>query len=1763
MNKLFTVFILASFGFCAQAQVQSNGTGGGNWSDPATWQGGIVPDFNSAAITILGGDNVIVDANFTIDETTVQLGASLYINSAFALTINNGAGTDFTMNGDLTVEGELILTNASTHAGMTAGNTNFLAGSTYRHRFTTTQGVLPLATWNIDSRVSIEGYTSTFTANAGGNWNQNFGNFTWNCTSQTGTAILAGLLTSVNTFEVLSTGSNILRLSVNQNPTITIAGNVEIGGTSRVEFSTTGTNTVVDVAGDFIFNSTNASGTRSLLVTTGTCVVNIAGNFSMNAPGGNLRFATGAAGIGTLNISGDFDLQAGTLSESGGTTANGNVNFIGTDVIHQFSNAGIISNTINYLIPATNTLVVQNESNVSGTTNSSLTVNGTLVVESENATGAIITGTGSGLGNVRVTNRVYNPGSVVIFRGSGAQFMGNGQPTGAGITTIIDNAAGVTQVSTTLLLLGNLTIQTGSLIISNTNLTVDGITDIQAGDISFTSIGTTRTLTLNGDVNLDGNIVVTSGTANANVVFGGDVTGGSTISFSGANSNLTINGTGDLVFPLSGPTSLETLTANRSSGILTFNETLDINTNAGASAFNITDGGVEINADVNGRDITVTNGSSLTVIGNTTLTNTLTITDGTVQSDGDLSIANDLIVTSGDIIANGSVTLTDDLTLGAGTTFSFLDQEVTFNGSLTNNGGTFISNSSSTLNILGTGVFGTIAFDPGSELGTFVLNRPTGGTLVTLNSPVTITGIFDLLNGGFLNTSGLDFASGAIVTRNSAASFIATSTVPTGGPYDLIYEGTSFTTGVEFQGSINDFVSNSTGTITATLSPAGTATIDNDFIINSGGFTLTTATSNLTILGLLTHSGTTFTSNNNAVSVGAFLNNGTFNAPSSSNTLTITAGNFTNNGTFSANTSTTVFEVSTAILGATNPVFRNITIAVGGDLTPPVGPTPLELAGDFTNNGVFNQGTGTVSFRNTVNGLKTISGTQPIRFYNLNIENNTSNPDVSVAGTVNLANVLTLSSNAILDADGPGGTGVLTLLSSADNPTADGSIASLLGSSAVTGNVTVQRHMATEGANNARIYRYISSPVQSSPVSQIQPEIPVTGTFTGTSTCTGCGTNQSMFLYNESVITDTNGSGGNNFDDGYEDFPNAANSETLTPGRGYSIFVRGNIDPVAAAGSAKWDVRAQINSGNINFNSFTTFTSSTVVANDGWNLVGNPYPSTIDWDAPSGWTRTGINDAIYMRDNGVLSPVYATYVGGVGINGGSRYIATGQAFFVKSDGGPVNFQATESVKAAGTQTIFFRQEGINDVIRVALKRDGITDETVVRFNEGATEGFDPTLDAYKLNNAVFNLSSVSGNAKYAINALAGIACSSSIQLDVSNVTPGTYQLDLSQFDSFDSSMDLKLIDDFLGQAIDLRQNPSYEFAVTDDTKSYGNRFKLSFAQSDINNSIIPEGNSGVCAGQSYSITLPTSESNVVYYASLSGTTISDDFSGTGSSLNLPVDASQLTDGENSILVYAKRPTCDATVALAEPVKVVVDNVYKIQAVTDGSTCQSGSVLLSASGAPTTGSYHWYESMASEQPIAGATGNTLQTPVLDKSKTYYVSAVNSFGCEGERKVVKAEVVKYEEVVISEIETGILSSSYTTGNVWYLNDTPIPDATNQTLAVSESGVYKVETSIGNCKSTSAREYSITGLESELAGSGVSYYPNPVTDLLTVRVAHSDNINRVDLISSTGVRLESATIKNSEAVIDMRNHPAGLYLIKLIGVNNSVSTFKILRK
>ncbi len=68
----------------------------------------------------------------------------------------------------------------------------------------------------------------------------------------------------------------------------------------------------------------------------------------------------------------------------------------------------------------------------------------------------------------------------------------------------------------------------------------------------------------------------------------------------------------------------------------------------------------------------------------------------------------------------------------------------------------------------------------------------------------------------------------------------------------------------------------------------------------------------------------------------------------------------------------------------------------------------------------------------------------------------------------------------------------------------------------------------------------------------------------------------------------------------------------------------------------------------------------------GYNLVPNPYPSAIDWDAAAGFTESNLFETIwiYNRDAGN----YGAYVrdAGSGTNDVSNIIPVGQSFFVQA-----------------------------------------------------------------------------------------------------------------------------------------------------------------------------------------------------------------------------------------------------------------------------------------------------------------------------------------------------------------------------------------------------------------------------------------------------------------------------------------------------------------
>ena len=54
----------------ARPVITSNGTGGGNWNDVATWQGGTVPDLAINNVAIHQNDIVTIPAGLTLEATS-------------------------------------------------------------------------------------------------------------------------------------------------------------------------------------------------------------------------------------------------------------------------------------------------------------------------------------------------------------------------------------------------------------------------------------------------------------------------------------------------------------------------------------------------------------------------------------------------------------------------------------------------------------------------------------------------------------------------------------------------------------------------------------------------------------------------------------------------------------------------------------------------------------------------------------------------------------------------------------------------------------------------------------------------------------------------------------------------------------------------------------------------------------------------------------------------------------------------------------------------------------------------------------------------------------------------------------------------------------------------------------------------------------------------------------------------------------------------------------------------------------------------------------------------------------------------------------------------------------------------------------------------------------------------------------------------------------------------------------------------------------
>ena len=207
-------------------------------------------------------------------------------------------------------------------------------------------------------------------------------------------------------------------------------------------------------------------------------------------------------------------------------------------------------------------------------------------------------------------------------------------------------------------------------------------------------------------------------------------------------------------------------------------------------------------------------------------------------------------------------------------------------------------------------------------------------------------------------------------------------------------------------------------------------------------------------------------------------------------------------------------------------------------------------------------------------------------------------------------------------------------------------------------------------------------------------------------------------------------------------------STALTVGQGYGTIFGAN-QTVNFTGGA-------INNSDITVSGLTkTGTSGT----SGFNMVSNPYPSYLDWDAI---TKTNIEPTIWFQtkdgSNAKVFDIYSTTSGITISNSGTtvnQYIAPMQGYWTRVSTGTGSLAMTNSMRSHQSASSGLKTQATDFPIfvRLNLKSGQRNDQAVIFFDKNAANTKD-AFDSEKMSvSGASQLYSVIENTKVAINGL--------------------------------------------------------------------------------------------------------------------------------------------------------------------------------------------------------------------------------------------------------------------------------------------------------------------------------------------------------------------------------------------------------------------------
>ena len=287
---------------------------------------------------------------------------------------------------------------------------------------------------------------------------------------------------------------------------------------------------------------------------------------------------------------------------------------------------------------------------------------------------------------------------------------------------------------------------------------------------------------------------------------------------------------------------------------------------------------------------------------------------------------------------------------------------------------------------------------------------------------------------------------------------------------------------------------------------------------------------------------------------------------------------------------------------------------------------------------------------------------------------------------------------------------------------------------------------------------------------------------------------------------------------------------TLTAGKGYIA--------VSPASSAAVTFTGTLNTGA---QSFSLNRTDSAVQKRGFNLVGNPYPSYLNWESA---TRTNVGPTMWYRSKDGGQYVFATYgaLSQIGTSlGGSpvtKYIPPMQAFWVRVSGAGSGTLAFDNTMRSHSATINILKapsatKATQQVLRLQVSNGTNNDEAIIIFNENATNGFDD-YDSPKMTNAnvaIPEIYTMVGNEKLVINGLTSVTPNEELALGFVTGQSNTFSIKATQISNFDASTRIFLRDNLLNTEQELTTSTDYTF--TSDVVSTNNRFSVVFKSAGV------------------------------------------------------------------------------------------------------------------------------------------------------------------------------------------------------------------------------------------------------------------------------------------------------------------------------------------